>query len=191
MKRFFKRMWPSIKFGLIILGTQLMMSIFAIALGALGEETHIALRIVLGVLFLVGVVVMVYAYARNVAYNEYNRRQNNRTRERNGEALTDNMRGMEYVWYKGYVVGAFCGLPLVIFSTILCFVKSTVLNLICVALYGCYIFPINLAFTPFTHPALNFISLVIVVLLPGLTYHVQGIKMDKGMAKKIDSRVKR
>lgn len=191
MKSFLKRMAPSIKFGLVILGTQLLMSIFSLALGGLGENTHIALRIVLGVLFLVGVVVMIYAYTRNVAYNEFNRRQNNRARERNGEPVDDNMRGREYVWYKGYVVGAFCSIPLLVVTLVLCFVKSTAATLIAFGLYGCFIFPIYLAITPITHAAFQFIAVAIVILLPGVTYHLQGIKMQKGLDRKIDSRVKR
>ena len=191
MKSFWKRMVPNIKFGLVILGTQLVMSIFSIVLGGLGEETHIALRIVLGVLFLVGVVVMIYAYTRNVAYNEFNRRQNNRTRERNGEPVDDNMRGREYVWYKGYVVGAFCALPLIVTTTVLCFGENAAASLISFGLYGCFIFPIYLAIAPVTHAAFQFIAVAIVILMPGVTYHLQGIKLQKGLARKIDSRVKR
>ena len=189
MKHFsLKRYLPAAKLGLVVMGVQLMMSLFAMALTGL-SNIHVVWQLLLSALFLVGVIVIVFAYTKNVAYDEFNRKMNNRARLKNGEQLDDTMKGKEYVWYKGYLIGAGICLPLIIFTIILFCMQSTGVRIATLALYGCYLFPIVLPVGTF-HPALSFLVMAIVVMLVGVTYHVQGIKMETGLESKVDSRVK-
>ena len=187
-KRSFMRYWPAVKLGLVVMGVQIVMSLFALALSGM-TDSHILLRLLLSALFLLGVIVIVMVYTKNVAYDEYNRKMNNQARLRNGETLDELMIGKEYHWYKGYLIGGAISLPLFIFTVILFFVESAGLRLAALILYGSYLFPIVLAVGNY-HAALNLIVIAIIVMLVGVTYHIQGIKMETGFATKVDSRVK-
>ena len=183
-----KRLWPSLKLGLVVFGVQIIMSLFALALSGM-IETHLALRIFLSVLFLLGVIVLVFVYTKNVAYDQYNRMMNNRARVRNGETLDDSMLGKEYHWYKGYLIGAGICVPLLVFTVIGFLTDLPTLQLVSFLLYGCYLFPIYLPIGVY-HVSLNLVGCAIEVMLVGVTYHIQGIKMETGLATKVDSRVK-